>query len=516
MQKRRMVTAVFIMIFAILITGQTIFAQNMEDNEQQESVWIIREGTENTEELIGIKISDNRAEEWLHEEENNIAIQSAGAGIEQSAFLESGSSYGYYDMEKRSNTAGRQYMYRQMEAKCRDFTLNQNNASVDSIQGYQICKAAVIDLSGYSLSDEEKIQTYYMFRHDKPQYFWLSNMVVWSQNSVTLLAYDVYQSGTERMRAFNEILQVQKDVYMSKISDSDSTYKKVLKIHDALIADIEYSYTNYSEISHSIAGAMTSAKSAVCEGYSKVMQLMMNRYGIENIYVTGDAGGAHAWNMVRMDDGKYYWLDATWDDQKDEIFQHQYFLVGNNDFEDHIWDTPGNEEETFLYELPLASNDNYVSDEVFLEAIYIEETLTLNRGESRNLSVIYEPENTTDNRAVEWSSSNPSGVSVDQNGVVRARKAGVNAVITARAGDKTAECLVTVNPLAEGENIKGDVNKDGAVDIEDLRIVLRYVCGKVELDAEQEEIADVVTDGAVDIQDLRKILRFVCGKIDGL
>ena len=61
---------------------------------------------------------------------------------------------------------------------------------------------------------------------------------------------------------------------------------------------------------------------------------MMNCYGIENIYVTGlGNGGGHAWNMVGMDDGKYYWLDATWDDQPYEQFQHDYFLVGNNNLQ---------------------------------------------------------------------------------------------------------------------------------------------------------------------------------------
>lgn len=63
---------------------------------------------------------------------------------------------------------------------------------------------------------------------------------------------------------------------------------------------------------------------------------------------------------------------------------------------------------------------------------------------------------------------------------------------------------------------KGDVNIDGNVNIEDLRIVLRYVCGKTELKARQEEAADVVSDGMVDIQDLRQMLRYVCGKVKEL
>ena len=50
------------------------------------------------------------------------------------------------------------------------------------------------------------------------------------------------------------------------------------------------------------------------------------------------------------------------------------------------------------------------------------------------------------------------------------------------------------------------------MDIQDLRLILRYVCGKQELLEKQIIIADVNEDQSVDIQDLRKLLRFVCGK----
>ena len=65
---------------------------------------------------------------------------------------------------------------------------------------------------------------------------------------------------------------------------------------------------------------------------------------------------------------------------------------------------------------------------------------------------------------------------------------------------------------SEAEYIKGDVNEDENVDIQDLRLILRYVCGKQEFLAKQIIIADVNEDQSVDVQDLRKMLRFVCGK----
>ena len=139
---------------------------------------------------------------------------------------------------------------------------------------------------------------------------------------------------------------------------SDSLYKKTLAIHDTLIKEIDYSYDTSIAISHSIAGALTSQKSAVCEGYAKVMQLLMNSCGVENIYITGYANGGHAWNLVRMSDGQYYWLDATWDDQTSMIYQHLYFLVGDEKFTNHIAGTPERAGTSFVYGLPIVAGED--------------------------------------------------------------------------------------------------------------------------------------------------------------
>ena len=56
----------------------------------------------------------------------------------------------------------------------------------------------------------------------------------------------------------------------------------------------------------------------VCEGYaaafSYLCELSSFGSGVRCFTVDGDAGGAHAWNVVRMDDGKNYVVDVTWMD----------------------------------------------------------------------------------------------------------------------------------------------------------------------------------------------------------
>ena len=80
--------------------------------------------------------------------------------------------------------------------------------------------------------------------------------------------------------------------------------------------------------------------------------------------------------------------------------------------------------------------------------------------------------------------------------------------------DVYAECRIIIESGSKG--VHGDVDDSGKVDIVDLRMVLRSVCGKVVLTEQQSQAADVTDDDRVDIQDLRKILRFVCGKLEEL
>ena len=84
---------------------------------------------------------------------------------------------------------------------------------------------------------------------------------------------------------------------------------------------------------------------------------------------------------------------------------------------------------------------------------------TIAYGESVKLSVSYAPANTKDDKTVTWSSSNKKVAKVNQKGVVKACEYG-DATITAKVGQHTAKCKVTVLPAevscsAVGNN-KGD------------------------------------------------------------
>lgn len=87
-----------------------------------------------------------------------------------------------------------------------------------------------------------------------------------------------------------------------------------------------------SRFSHDVYGVFVDPKHyAVCDGYSKAFLLLCEKEGIECVVVLGTSLPNlvnHAWNYVKMDDGKWYGMDVTWNDGKG----NPYFLSGGDTF----------------------------------------------------------------------------------------------------------------------------------------------------------------------------------------
>lgn len=107
-----------------------------------------------------------------------------------------------------------------------------------------------------------------------------------------------------------------------------SDYDKILYVHDYIIDNTVYNYgteeADKYNSSHTAYGCLVDGN-AVCEGYAKAFQYIMNRIGIESGICTGSN---HAWNYVKLD-GEYYWIDTTWDDTDETRFRHTYFLFND-------------------------------------------------------------------------------------------------------------------------------------------------------------------------------------------
>lgn len=196
-----------------------------------------------------------------------------------------------------------------------------------------------ITLSQPLHSREEAQELYTAFTTDNPQLFYIGN----------LYSYEGYRSGSvDYYNVFDLVysMDAQQRAEASKQLNSaiapvlqdaqnkagGSQFKLELLLHDRLLAMCTYetgaNNTDSPLDSYPTAftayGALVQGR-AVCEGYSRAMQLLLRRSGIECTLVNGfdDQKVAHMWNLVTID-GKNYHLDPTWDDTND-LIQHTYF-----------------------------------------------------------------------------------------------------------------------------------------------------------------------------------------------
>ena len=111
--------------------------------------------------------------------------------------------------------------------------------------------------------------------------------------------------------------------------DGKTTYQKVKAIYDWITRNVRYDEKNKDDNSYYLkytAYAAAIDKKAVCQGYTNLFYRLANDAGIDCRIITG---GNHAWNIVQMDDGKYYCMDATWDEGQSS---YSYFLKGLPEF----------------------------------------------------------------------------------------------------------------------------------------------------------------------------------------
>mgnify|MGYP004602581881 CR=1 FL=1 len=119
--------------------------------------------------------------------------------------------------------------------------------------------------------------------------------------------------------------------------DGKTTYQKAAAIYDWIAKNVRYDYDNLDDGDYMLkytAYAAAIDKKAVCQGYANLFYRLANSAGIDCRIITGRGNSGsgwmdHAWNIVQMDDGKYYCVDVTWDEGRSS---HSYFLKGLTEF----------------------------------------------------------------------------------------------------------------------------------------------------------------------------------------
>lgn len=168
---------------------------------------------------------------------------------------------------------------------------------------------------------------------DNPQIFYVKGYSIGKYMNGKMLKKIVF-SGTYTMPADKADAKAEKvDEYVRNVIDNApegaGDYENIKYVYDYLIRNNVYDVS--AENNQNILSVVDSGRT-VCQGYTKMMQLILNDMGIFCTLVNGKAcgrngvpdaddlkdsknaeWGGHVWNIVKCD-GLYYNVDVTWGD----------------------------------------------------------------------------------------------------------------------------------------------------------------------------------------------------------
>lgn len=237
-----------------------------------------------------------------------------------------------------------------------------------------------MNLSDYSISADDLYKIYLCVLDDYPEIFWDDWFSYYTSGDTVggiVLTYQFSQQQTADM--IDSMLPV-RDQILEETKDL-TEYARIMYIFDYLTDHVTYDEDNTSSHrtgnshnitdthvanAHNIYGALIYHR-AVCEGYAKAFQYLLNASGTECLLISGDVeNGSHAWNYVYLD-GNYYAVDITWcdpnhtkeedDDNLPESYytnnvRHNYCMVDTETISvDHTVDMP--------YDTPICNGGKY-------------------------------------------------------------------------------------------------------------------------------------------------------------
>lgn len=391
--------------------------------------------------------------------------------------------------------------------------------SADSTNGVLITFTTPITCQNTTASlTAEAQETFYLavqgglsaLMDDHPELFWLGG---YSASPVDAYAYPNGNGYDIEIQSIRCKIQYKTTVYADKAAVTDyytrmmaafdafevkgyTRYEKVKSIHDTIAKQVSYDYEFTNGTAHEPTSVFLEPFLPVCEGYAEAFKMLCDREGIPCVIVVGKSGdGGHAWNYVKMEDGKWYAVDLTWDNQGS--IYYDYFLVGANSTNRHF----GNDTTTF-------SNKHTATGDLFNDGLYIlpypalSQTAyaqTLGRentdiavrkadgivllGKSQSLSTAFIA---------------PYGSTISVSGTT------TGGTVTVTQGGTTTTYTVAR---------RGDVVVDNAVNTTDYAKVAKATVGAVEItDKAQLAAADLNGDGTVDAFDASLLDLYINGE----
>lgn len=191
------------------------------------------------------------------------------------------------------------------------------------------------------ITKDDLNQIFMAVLYDNTQFFYVDIKYNYVDYETYIDFRPIYRFKREQAVQMSEKLNDKINAILKKAEAFTTDYEKELYFHDTICNVTVYDKETYGNLGDTAYSTLIDGK-AICEGYSRAMQMLLDGSGINNYLVVGDGvndEGAepHMWNVVEIDGAKYH-LDVTWDDTGNEERKgYLYFNVTDKFIsQDHI------------------------------------------------------------------------------------------------------------------------------------------------------------------------------------
>ncbi len=273
------------------------------------------------------------------------------------------SSEGPMFFETYENGEAMQSLYDEMEKVLTEFHYSSDTDAEyykTSPAGVDLYRVAQFNLEDFGVNRDEGASVFTLFREDHPAFYWIDYTLYISDITMSVVTTDDYAKAADRAE-YNEKLYSGFADYYALADGETSAYNIALIYYDAILNNNKYSFdaegkSNTELWAHSVMGSFDYGE-FVCEGFSRLFQALLNISGVPCRYVSGDAGGAHSWNMAQMDNGEWYWFDLTFGDGVED--RYKYFCVTDDEMSTHVTDPQNELGIEFMFTLPDSASSEF-------------------------------------------------------------------------------------------------------------------------------------------------------------
>lgn len=422
-------------------------------------------------------------------------------------------------------------LYNRLDELCMDYLTSTRNADKTESGEYYTDTIRIDDLG---FNDKSAFVVLSWFKHNNPQYYFIENGAEFRTYTYTYSStrtktlemavsfQDFAINGVQRAQITNAMFD-KLDEWIDECSSEKGSLQKIRAINRKICESIKYDPRVRAGDDSYAAGKNQSMYSVlmtdetVCAGYELTFGAMANALGIDTLAAYSDT---HGWNAVRFDDGKYYYVDVTWNDTDSGYpgYDEDFIGIGKNTAAKIDMDQPIRDSHTLKSYaakwLPTISAEDYkesaenndtlfkapqniriVNSRIVWDAVY--------GAQEYEIQSAYNPQFDDPDQYFE---------SADQTSVKIIIPDGMDTVwvrIRAVRADEVSDWTTFTVNTGTPQFPLGDVDGNGKANAADATKILKHLVGGATLTSEEYARADVDGNGRVNAADATAILKML-------